>query len=74
MREVDEVHVMENAGQTLNLPAVEAYLTERIQDFEGPLDAKKFETGQSNPTFLLITPKRKYVLRRKPPGELLKSA
>ncbi|MEM8839759.1 MAG: phosphotransferase family protein, partial [Pseudomonadota bacterium] len=36
--------------------------------------AKKFETGQSNPTFLLITPKRKYVLRRKPPGELLKSA
>ncbi|MEM7211137.1 MAG: phosphotransferase family protein, partial [Pseudomonadota bacterium] len=32
------------------------------------------ETGQSNPTFLLETPGKKYVLRRKPLGKLLKSA
>lgn len=35
---------------------------------------RKFETGQSNPTFLLMTPEKNYVLRRKPPGTLLKSA
>jgi len=36
--------------------------------------ASKFETGQSNPTYLLETPERNYVLRRKPAGVLLKSA
>lgn len=34
----------------------------------------KFQAGQSNPTFLLKTPAHNYVLRRKPPGVLLKSA
>ncbi|MEP5158609.1 phosphotransferase family protein, partial [Sulfitobacter pontiacus] len=42
--------------------------------FEGPLEVSKFQAGQSNPTFLLKTPSRNYVLRRKPPGVLLKSA
>ena len=36
--------------------------------------AEKFSGGQSNPTYLLKTPARDYVLRRKPPGVLLKSA
>lgn len=60
--------------QTLDLGAVGAYLSEHLDGFEGPLEAKKFQTGQSNPTFLLQTPARSYVLRRKPPGVLLKSA
>ena len=51
-----------------------AYLAERIPGFAGPLSAKKFSDGQSNPTFLLDTPAGRYVLRRKPPGQLLKSA
>jgi aminoglycoside phosphotransferase (APT) family kinase protein len=34
----------------------------------------QFKGGQSNPTFLLETPSRRYVLRRKPPGVLLPSA
>ena len=51
-----------------------AYLTDVIPDFAGPLTSKKFDGGQSNPTFLLETPNKKYVLRRKPPGVLLKSA
>lgn len=63
-----------NAAQTLDLDAVRAYLTEHLPGFEGPIEARKFETGQSNPTFLLRTPARNYVLRRKPPGTLLKSA
>ncbi|HEY3699280.1 MAG TPA: phosphotransferase [Spongiibacteraceae bacterium] len=35
---------------------------------------EKFAGGQSNPTFLIKTDGNKYVLRRKPPGLLLKSA
>ncbi|SEP84661.1 phosphotransferase family protein [Thalassovita taeanensis] len=61
------------AGQ-LDTAAVASWLQDRIEGFEGPIEAEKFEVGQSNPTFRLRTPKRTYVLRRKPPGVLLKSA
>lgn len=60
--------------QTLDEPAVAAYLKEHLPGFEGPMEVVKFQTGQSNPTFMLKTPSHKYVLRRKPPGVLLKSA
>ncbi|NIR59971.1 MAG: phosphotransferase family protein, partial [Gammaproteobacteria bacterium] len=42
--------------------------------FAGPLEVRQFKGGQSNPTYKLITPSHEYVLRRKPPGKLLKSA
>jgi aminoglycoside phosphotransferase (APT) family kinase protein len=35
---------------------------------------EQFKGGQSNPTYKLTTPSGAYVLRRKPPGELLKGA
>ena len=60
--------------QTLDLDAVAAYLSQHLDGFEGPIEATKFTVGQSNPTFLLKTPAKNYVLRRKPPGQLLKSA
>jgi len=50
------------------------YLSANIEGFAGPLQVGQFEGGQSNPTFLLVTPGRRYVLRRKPPGKLLPSA
>lgn len=53
---------------------LEAYLTASVKGFAGPLTVKQFKGGQSNPTYLLETPARKYVLRRKPPGKLLPSA
>ena len=65
---------MTNTSQTLDLEAVDRYLRANLPGYDGPLEAKKFNVGQSNPTFLLTTPARKYVLRRKPPGVLLKSA
>ena len=58
----------------LDVEAVSKYLKPRLDGFDGPLEATKFESGQSNPTFLLTTPTNNYVLRRKPPGVLLKSA
>ena len=53
---------------------LESYLAARIDDFRKPLEVRQFKGGQSNPTYQLITPNRKYVLRRKPPGKLLPSA
>ena len=58
----------------LDTEAVSAWLSDRLAGFNGPLSAEKFAGGQSNPTFRLITPGKDYVLRRKPPGVLLKSA
>ncbi len=53
---------------------LEAYLKREVPGFAGPLTMKQFRGGQSNPTYLLETPTRRYVLRRKPPGKLLPSA
>jgi aminoglycoside phosphotransferase (APT) family kinase protein len=53
---------------------LEAYLAEHIDGFQGPLTVVQFKGGQSNPTYLLRAASGHYVLRRKPPGKLLKSA
>src|SRR5215475_3681981 len=53
---------------------LEQYLAANAKGFKGPLTVKQFRGGQSNPTYMLETPSRKYVLRRKPPGKLLPSA
>ena len=53
---------------------LQAYLESRLPDFRGPLAVRQFKGGQSNPTYLVEAPARRYVLRRKPPGKLLPSA
>lgn len=40
----------------------------------GPLTVRQFRGGQSNPTFWLTDGRRAWVLRKKPPGQLLASA
>ena len=61
-------------ANTLDLATVTPWLERHIEGFEGPVSAEQFASGQSNPTFRLITPRKTFVLRRKPPGVLLKSA
>ena len=63
-----------HAAAQIDVNAVGAWLEQTMPGFSGPLTAEKFAGGQSNPTFLLKTPTASYVLRRKPPGQLLKSA
>lgn len=58
----------------LDTQAVEHWLGAHLAEFGGPVLAEKIAGGQSNPTYVLRTPGRSYVLRRKPPGVLLKSA
>ncbi len=65
---------MAHAAAALNVEVVETYLSRHLPNFEGPISYEKTPIGQSNPTFFLTTPSGDYVLRRKPPGELLKSA
>lgn len=59
---------------TLDTDAVARWARDHLPGFDGSLSATKFVGGQSNPTYRLQTPSSAYVLRRKPPGVLLKSA
>jgi aminoglycoside phosphotransferase (APT) family kinase protein len=61
-------------AEMLNSAALATWLGKSIEGFRGPLDIRQFSGGQSNPTYLLATPGRKYVLRKKPHGALLPSA
>lgn len=54
--------------------ALDMYLKNSLQGYEGPLTVQQFEGGQSNPTFLLTAGGKQYVMRKKPPGKLLPSA
>jgi aminoglycoside phosphotransferase (APT) family kinase protein len=54
--------------------ALQRYLSERIPDFGRDLVVRQFQGGFSNPTFHLQTGTRAFVLRKKPPGQLLPSA
>lgn len=54
--------------------ALTQWMLENVAGFQGPLLIDQFKGGQSNPTYRLRTPQRSYVLRRKPPGVLLKGA
>ncbi|MCG6859271.1 MAG: phosphotransferase family protein [Salaquimonas sp.] len=50
------------------------WLETHVPGFSELHEIRKFDTGQSNPTYLIVATSGKYVLRAKPPGDLLKSA
>src|SRR6201986_459759 len=54
--------------------ALDRWMQANVAGYAGPLEVRQFKRGQSNPTYQLITPGKKYVMRRKPPGKLLPSA
>ncbi len=54
--------------------ALAGYLETHVPQLKGRLGVQQFEGGQSNPTYLLSTGDEHAVLRKKPPGQLLKSA
>jgi aminoglycoside phosphotransferase (APT) family kinase protein len=62
------------AVDRIDLKTLGSYLEAHIPGFNGLRDATKFAGGQSNPTFLLTADSGQYVLRKQPPGDLLKSA
>lgn len=67
VKPVEERHRLDEA-------VLEPWLRANVEGYEGPLTVNQFKGGQSNPTYQLVTPKQKYVLRKKPGGKLLPSA
>lgn len=63
-----------NDPNVLDHAALTPYLEANIPGFSGLLSIEKFKSGQSNPTYLILAASGRYVLRAKPPGQLLKSA
>ncbi len=61
-------------GHEFDAGRLSDYLTRQLEGFSGPLTVRQFRGGQSNPTFLVETGSGRYVLRKKPPGQLLPSA
>ena len=61
-------------GYAFDEAALADWLHSNVESFAGPLSVEQFKGGQSNPTYKLVTPSRSYVLRRKPPGQLIKGA
>jgi aminoglycoside phosphotransferase (APT) family kinase protein len=61
-------------GHEIDIGRLSAYLAEHLPGFTPPLQVRQFRGGQSNPTYQLTTPTRKYVLRKKPGGQLLHGA
>ena len=58
----------------LDQAALQRYLSLHLPQVGQLQQLEKFSDGQSNPTYLLTTTSGQFVLRRQPPGELLKSA
>ena len=62
------------ARHALDEARLEAFLQREIPEFEGPLALEQFRGGQSNPTYQITSPQGRWVLRRKPPGKLVRGA
>ena len=62
------------AKTQLDFKATSDWAEINVENFYRPAKYTKFNSGQSNPTYLIETSKKKYVLRKKPEGILLKSS
>ena len=62
------------SDSNLHLAPLREYLANKVAHIGALQSAEKFSDGQSNPTYLLHTTSGKYVLRKQPPGQLLRSA
>jgi len=49
------------SSHKFDLERLNEFLLSSIEGFKGPLEVKQFKGGQSNPTYLLVTPNKKYV-------------
>jgi aminoglycoside phosphotransferase (APT) family kinase protein len=73
MSTADEIIPVRSAHR-FDEEALATYLSNKLEGFTGQLTVRQFGQGQSNPTFLLGSGDREWVLRKKPPGKLLPSA
>src|SRR5580693_4747232 len=62
------------ANHRFDAAALEVWLAANVEGFKAPMRLRQFHGGASNPTFYIAAGGRRYVLRKKPPGQLLASA
>jgi aminoglycoside phosphotransferase (APT) family kinase protein len=56
----------------IDIEKLNTYLAKNVEAISTPVDVKQFKFGQSNPTYFLTdTSQKRYVLRKKPAGQLL---
>ncbi|KAL0579602.1 hypothetical protein V5O48_002374 [Marasmius crinis-equi] len=56
----------------IDIPSLVRYLEKQLPELKLPVDIKQFKFGQSNPTYFLTgANKKRFVLRKKPAGQLL---
>ena len=48
--------------------ALDGWMRQHVEGYQGPLEVRQFKGGQSNPTYQLDHAGQAYVLRRKPPA------
>ena len=58
----------------IDVGALERWLRANAAGFDAAIELRQFAGGQSNPTYLVRSGSRRFVLRKKPPGKLLPSA
>ncbi|KAF9529729.1 protein kinase subdomain-containing protein PKL/CAK/ACAD [Crepidotus variabilis] len=57
---------------SIDVEKLDAYLAKHTPGIKTPVDVKQFKFGQSNPTYFLTdTRKKRFVLRKKPAGQLI---
>ncbi len=61
-------------GLEIDTARLQAWMSQNVERFEPPFTLQQFKGGQSSPTYKITAASGEYVLRRKPPGPLLKSA
>ncbi|KKY26063.1 putative aminoglycoside phosphotransferase [Diplodia seriata] len=59
--------------QPIDVSSLSSYIDANVPEIKTPIDVKQFGYGQSNPTYLLTSAPTgaRFVLRKKPPGQLL---
>ncbi len=73
MKNKDDIGAVRKA-HLFNEKVLAEYLGDHLEGFGRELSVRQFRLGQSNPTFLLSSGDKKFVLRKQPPGKLLPSA
>ena len=71
------VPVMER--HRFDVASLDRYLRDHLATYRGGLEVQQFDSGHSNPTFFLSAEiaggkRHDFVLRKKPPGQLVASA
>ncbi|AWP20565.1 putative acyl-CoA dehydrogenase family member 11 [Scophthalmus maximus] len=69
---MDELTTPVRQQHKFDVGRLQEYLSAKLN--ADTLTVRQYSAGQSNPTFLIQTPSQSYVLRKKPPGELLPGA